>query len=109
MAGRGCKKQSKKNEINKKWLLGVYTRRSFDDGEVEESYTITNQKLLIEDFLENNSIIVKPIVIIFKHIEIISSISFPPNTTLYHIFILMFRNEHLFFAKMKGAFIWSIL
>lgn len=55
MAGRGCKKQSKKNEINKKWLLGVYTRRSFDDGEVEESYTITNQKLLIEDFLENNS------------------------------------------------------
>ena len=33
MAGRGNKKQSRKNDENKRWLLGVYGRRSFDDGE----------------------------------------------------------------------------
>lgn len=53
MAGRGNKKHSRKNDENKKWLLGVYGRRSFDDGEDSESYTIKNQKALIESFLEN--------------------------------------------------------
>ena len=53
MAGRGNKKQSRKNDENRKWLLGVYGRRSFDDGENSESYTIKNQKALIESFLEN--------------------------------------------------------
>lgn len=28
----------------KKWKLGTYQRRSFDDGETEESNTIVNQK-----------------------------------------------------------------
>ena len=53
MAGRGNKKQSRKSDENKKWLLGVYGRRSFDDGENSESYTIKNQKALIESFIEN--------------------------------------------------------
>lgn len=53
MAGRGNKKQSRKNDENRKWQLGVYGRRSFDDGENSESYTIKNQKALIESFLEN--------------------------------------------------------
>ena len=53
MAGRGNKKQSRKNDENKRWLLGVYGRRSFDDGENSESYTIKNQKALIESFIEN--------------------------------------------------------
>ena len=53
MSGRGNKKQSIKYvEKNKKWLLGAYGRRSFDDGDVEESYTIVNQKKLIEIYLE---------------------------------------------------------
>ena len=54
MSGRGNKKQSIKIiEKNKKWHFGAYSRRSFDDGETEESYTITNQKKLIEMFLED--------------------------------------------------------
>ena len=53
MAGRGNKKQSRKNDEKRKWLFGVYGRRSFDDGEDSESYTIKNQKALIESFLEN--------------------------------------------------------
>ncbi len=53
MAGRGNKKQSRNNITDRKWLLGVYSRRSFDDGEDSESYTIKNQKALIESFLEN--------------------------------------------------------
>jgi len=54
MSGRGNKKQSTKYlDKNKKWLFGAYGRRSFDDGEVEESYTIVNQRKLIEQFLEN--------------------------------------------------------
>jgi len=55
MSGRGNKKISKQNPNNIKWNLGLYTRRSFDDGETQESYTITNQKALIESFLENKS------------------------------------------------------
>ena len=53
MAGRGNKKVSKNNSDNKKWLLGAYSRRSFDDGETSESYTITNQKKMIDSFIEN--------------------------------------------------------
>lgn len=52
MAGRGYKKQSRKIDETKKWRLGIYSRRSFDDGEKSESYTITNQKSLIVSFLE---------------------------------------------------------
>ena len=48
MAGRGNKKQSRKNDENKRWLLGVYGRRSFYDGEISETYTINNQKALLE-------------------------------------------------------------
>lgn len=58
MAGRGNKKQSRKTLENKEWLLGFYGRRSFDDGENSESYTITNQKALIESFIENKSNII---------------------------------------------------
>lgn len=58
MAGRGNKKQSRINDENKKWLFGVYGRRSFDDGENSESYTITNQKALIESFLQDKANIV---------------------------------------------------
>ena len=55
MSGRGNKKQSINSIEKRKWLLGVYTRRSFDDGEREESYTITNQKKLIENFLKEKN------------------------------------------------------
>ena len=55
MSGRGNKKQSLKPDVNKKWKLGGYGRRSFDDGEVEESYTITNQKRMIDSFVKNDS------------------------------------------------------
>lgn len=37
----------------KKWKLGTYQRRSFDDGETEESNTIVNQKKIIEDYLKD--------------------------------------------------------
>ncbi|MEG1313842.1 MAG: recombinase family protein, partial [Bacilli bacterium] len=53
MAGRGNKKVSKNCIGNQKWLLGAYSRRSFDDGETSESYTITNQKKMLESFAEN--------------------------------------------------------
>lgn len=53
MAGRGNKKVSKNNSKNIKWLLGGYSRRSFDDGETSESYTITNQKKMLNSFIEN--------------------------------------------------------
>ena len=58
MAGRGNKKQSRINDENRKWSFGVYGRRSFDDGENSESYTIKNQKALIESYLENKPNIV---------------------------------------------------
>lgn len=53
MAGRGNKKISKNDIENKKWLLGAYSRRSFDDGETSESYTITNQKQMLKSFIES--------------------------------------------------------
>ena len=59
MAGRGNKKQSKNSSIAK-WLVGVYTRRSFDDMEDKESNTIVNQKEMINNFVskeENMEII----------------------------------------------------
>jgi DNA invertase Pin-like site-specific DNA recombinase len=55
MSGRGYKKQSKNQIAKRIWLTGGYNRRSFDDGEVAESYTITNQKALIEDFIEDKN------------------------------------------------------
>ena len=58
MAGRGNKKQSRINDENRKWSFAVYGRRSFDDGENSESYTIKNQKALIESYLENKPNIV---------------------------------------------------
>ena len=59
MAGRGKKKLSK-NSIVTNWLVGIYTRRSFDDNEDKESNTITNQKEMINSFIskENNMTIV---------------------------------------------------
>lgn len=44
MSGRGNKKQSQKLDTTKKWRLGGYGRKSADDGEIEESFTIVNQK-----------------------------------------------------------------
>ena len=55
MAGRGRKKLSREELKNRKWLFGVYTRRSFDDGDDAESNTIINQKHLIEAHLEKLS------------------------------------------------------
>ena len=37
----------------KKWKIGAYQRRSFDDWEVEESNTIINQRKIIEDYLND--------------------------------------------------------
>ncbi len=37
----------------KKWKLGSYQRRSFDDGENEESNTVKNQRKIIEDYLKD--------------------------------------------------------
>ena len=53
MAGRGRKKGEEISSKSKAWKVGVYGRRSFDDGETEESYTITNQKKMIEYFVSN--------------------------------------------------------
>lgn len=53
MAGRGCKKGEEILSKYKVWKVGAYGRRSFDDGETEESYTITNQKKMIEYFVSN--------------------------------------------------------
>lgn len=55
MAGRGLKKGEVIQSSAKLWKVGVYGRRSFDDGEAEESYTITNQKKMIEYFVSNYS------------------------------------------------------
>ena len=59
MAGRGKKKLSKNSTVAN-WLVGIYTRRSFDDNEDKESNTITNQKEMINSFIskENNMTIV---------------------------------------------------
>ena len=59
MAGRGNKKLSKNSTVAN-WLVGIYTRRSFDDNEDKESNTITNQKEMIKSFIskENNMTIV---------------------------------------------------
>jgi site-specific DNA recombinase len=59
MAGRGKKKLSKNSTVAN-WLVGIYTRRSFDDNEEKESNTITNQKEMINNFIskENNMTIV---------------------------------------------------
>lgn len=51
MAGRGNKKQSKLNST-KQWYAGVYTRRSFDDLEDNESNTIINQKDMVVDYIK---------------------------------------------------------
>ena len=50
MAGRGNKKQSKNSTVAN-WLVGVYTRRSFDDNEDRESNTIINQKEMINNYI----------------------------------------------------------
>lgn len=55
MAGRGRKKGEEILSKSKVWKVGAYGRRSFDDGETEESYTITNQKKMIEYFVSNYS------------------------------------------------------
>ena len=59
MAGRGKKKLSTNSTVAN-WLVGIYTRRSFDDNEDKESNTITNQKEMINSFIskENNMTIV---------------------------------------------------
>lgn len=59
MSGRGNKKQSiNKTLQNKTWHLGGYGRRSFDDGETEESYTITNQRRLLDSYVEEREMMV---------------------------------------------------
>ena len=58
MAGRGKKKRSQK-DINQKWNVAIYARRSFDDTEEQESNTIINQKDMLKDYineLENASL-----------------------------------------------------
>ena len=54
MTGRGNKKISSKS-TDRKWYVGVYTRRSFDDNEDEESDNITNKKDIISSFINNES------------------------------------------------------
>ena len=49
MAGRGKKKIS--INFEREWLVGIYTRRSFDDNEDFESNTIINQKSLINNYI----------------------------------------------------------
>ena len=48
-------RKSKKvfSSIMHQWRLGIYTRRSFDDGEIEESDTIKNQRDLITNYLKS--------------------------------------------------------
>ena len=58
MAGRGNKKKSLK-DLNQKWNVAIYARRSFDDTEEQESNTIINQKDMLKDYineLENASL-----------------------------------------------------
>lgn len=52
MAGRGKKKCSLNNV--KKWYVGIYVRRSFDDNEDNESNTIVNQKEMLSSFVDGN-------------------------------------------------------
>ena len=52
MSGRGKKKISYINVV-RKWFVGIYTRRSFDDLDDSESNTIVNQKNMIIEFLNN--------------------------------------------------------
>jgi len=52
MAGRGKKKCSINNI--KKWYVGIYVRRSFDDNEDNESNTIVNQKEMLSSFVDGN-------------------------------------------------------
>ena len=43
----------------KKWILGIYRRRSFDEKGEEESNSVVNQKKLIDDYLvDKNDIII---------------------------------------------------
>ena len=43
----------------KKWKIGIYRRRSFDERNEEESNSVANQKRLIDDYLlDKNDIIV---------------------------------------------------
>ena len=43
----------------KKWTLGIYRRRSFDEKGEEESNSVVNQKKLIDDYLvDKNDIII---------------------------------------------------
>lgn len=51
MAGRSRKKASKYNNLVE-WKAAVYTRRSFDDTEDTESFSIINQKELITSYLK---------------------------------------------------------
>jgi len=53
MAGRGKKKIS--INFEREWLVGIYTRRSFDDNEDFESNTIINQKSLINNYISKES------------------------------------------------------
>ena len=59
MSGRGKKKLSKNSTVAN-WLVGIYTRRSFDDSEDKESNTIINQKEMINSYIskEDNMTIV---------------------------------------------------
>ena len=52
MSGRGNKKQSRINS-DKKWNVGIYTRRSFDDLDDNESNTIINQKEMLTEYVNN--------------------------------------------------------
>ena len=52
MSGRGNKKQSRINS-DKKWNIGIYTRRSFDDLDDNESNTIINQKEMLTEYVNN--------------------------------------------------------
>ena len=53
MAGRGKKKIN--INFEREWLVGIYTRRSFDDNEDFESNTIINQKSLINNYISKES------------------------------------------------------
>lgn len=52
MSGRGNKKQSRINS-DKKWNVGIYTRRSFDDLDDNESNTIINQKEMLTEYVNS--------------------------------------------------------
>lgn len=54
MAGRGKKRGEVKLSNTNRWNAAVYCRRSFDDGDIEESYTITNQRKMIEYYVSSN-------------------------------------------------------